>query len=197
MKTLRARRASLVTGSLIAVIVGFGAACSHTRNGAMAHQHCMKVTGTMFNLYASEHGGALPYHTNGFGDALVLLAEGRPQDVAFLCGPGDDGRVLSNAVVQGLHVAEEQCSRVYVQGLCKTNDPQICILFDRRSVRGGDHFYGTGKRVREVCLLDGSMQRVPDAKWPEFSREQVDLLVAAGFRKEEALRYYPEALARR
>jgi hypothetical protein len=82
-------------------------------------------------------------------------------------------------------------------GRMHTNDPGICILFDRRSVPGGDHFYGSGKRVREVCLLDGSMQRIPDARWAEFSRQQVKLLLAAGFKREKALQYYPEAAAPR
>ena len=134
----------------------------------------------------------MPYHTNGFGDALLLLVkEGHLPDVAYICGPGDDGHVLSNALARGMHVPEEQCTRVYVQGLSETNDPSICILFDRRSVPGGDHFYGRGKPVREACLLDGSMQTVLDRQWTEFSRRQVELLVAAGLSRQKALEFYP------
>lgn len=61
---------------------------------------------------------------------------------------------------------------------------------------GGDHFYGSGKRVHEVCMLDGYMETVPDERWAEFSRYQVELLVAAGFKREKALEYYPEAANR-
>lgn len=104
--------------------------------------------------------------------------------------------MFSNALVHGLNVPESQCSRVYVQGLSETNDSGICILFDRRSVPGGDHFYGSGKPVREVCMLDGSMQAISDGRWGEFSRQQVELLVAAGFKREKALEYYPEAARR-
>jgi len=196
MKTLKAGRASLVTGTLIALIVGLGTACSHTHNGTMAHRHCMKVAGMTFLGYASDHGGVFPYHTNGFGDALLLVVRDSPRDIPFICGPGDDGHVFSNALAQGLHVPEIQCSRVYVQGLSQTNDPRLCILFDRRSVPGGDHFYGSGKRVREACMLDGSMETVPDERWADFSRQQVELLAAAGFRREKALQYYPEAADR-
>ena len=99
--------------------------------------------------------------------------------------------MFSNALTHGFHVPESQCSRVYVQGLSRTNDPQLCILFDRRSVPAGDHFYGSGKRVREACMIDGSMEVVPDKGWTEFSRRQVELLVAAGFKREKALEYYP------
>ena len=163
MKIGKARRALLIAGGFIALVVCAGAAWVH--HLGKVHRHCIKIAGMDFSEYAKQHGGVFPYNTNGFGDALLLLVRDRPYDVAFICGPGDDGHVLSNALAHGLHVPEEQCSRVYVQGLSETNDPGICILFDRRSVPGGDHFYGSGKPVREVCMLDGFMQTVPDARW--------------------------------
>jgi hypothetical protein len=69
----------------------------------------------------------------------------------------------------------------------------ICILFNRQSVPGGDHFYGSGRPIREACMLDGSMQTISDERWPEFSRQQVELLVAAGWTRNQALEYYPAA----
>ena len=185
----------LLIGVLLAPLVYAGTVWLH--NLRMAHHHCMKIAGMEFREYAMEHGGALPYHTNGYGDALLLLVKDKPEDIPFVCGPGDDGHVFSTALAHGLHVPQEQCSRVYVQGLNETNYPGICILFDRRSVKGGDHFYGSGKPVREVCLLDGSMQTIPDAGWAEFSRQQVELLVEAGFTREKALEYYPEGAPRK
>ena len=179
----------IIAGGFIALVICLGTAWIH-HLGKM-HQHCMKIAGTILREYASEHGGVLPYHTNGFGDALILLVKDSPQDVRFICGPGDDGHVFSNALVQGLDVPERQCSRVYVQGLSETNDLGLCILFDRRSVPGGDHGYGSGRPIREVCMLDGSMQSVSDERWPEFCRQQVELLVAAGWARDNALQYYP------
>jgi hypothetical protein len=167
-----------------------------------AHQHCIKQAAVSFLVYAEDHAGKLPYSTNGFGNALLLLAQNEAGDdpnyfaacTHSLCGPGDDGHVLIEAFKNNAIVPEAQCSRVYIQGLSKTNNPQICILFDRDSCRGGDHSRSPwGRRVREVCLLDGSMQVIPDEKWPEFSREQVGLLVAVGFSQTNALRYYPAA----
>jgi len=185
------RRVLLILGALLALVVCVGAAWLH--HLGKVHQHCMKLAGSVLSDYAREHGGVFPYHTNGFGDALLLLVKEEPSNVPFICGPGDDGHVFSNALAHGLHVPEAQCSRVYVQGLSETNYPGIAILFDHHSVRGGDHFYGSGKPLREVCLLDGSMQTILDARWAEFSRQQVELLVEAGFPREQALRYYPEA----
>jgi hypothetical protein len=191
MRIRKARWALAVTGTFLALLVGVGAFWFHHLKSV--HKHCMKNTGLMLREYALDHEGVFPCHTNGFGDALLLLVKDRPQDIPYICGPGDDGHVFSNALPRGLHVPEAQCSRVYVQGLSETNDPQLCLIFDRRSVPGGDHFYGSGKPLREATMLDGSMQTVPDERWAGFSRRQVELLLEAGFKREEALRYYPEA----
>lgn len=163
-----------------------------------AHQHCIKQTGLAFGVYASDHQGQLPASTNGFGNALLLLVKegylGETNRVGPICGPGDDGHIFREALKNHSIVPEDQCSRVYIQGLNESNDPEICILFDRNSCRGGDHFRSPwGHRVRELCLLDGSMQIIRDEDWPEFSRKQVALLVAAGFPRTNALRCYPEA----
>ena len=158
------------------------------------HQHCIKQLGNAFRIYEADHQGQLPFSTNGFGDALLLLAKEDPSYIYCLCGPDDDGHIFRDAIKNNTIVREDQCSRVYIQGLSETNDPQICLLFDRNSCRGGDHFRSPwGHRVREVSLLDGSMQVIRDENWPEFSRQQVELLVAAGFSRTNALRYFPAA----
>jgi len=158
------------------------------------HQHCIKQVGLAFRLYARDHNGKLPYSTNGFGDALLILAKEDSSNIHIICGPGDDGHLYIEALKNHSQLPEEKCSRVYIQGLSETNDPQICILFDRNSCRGGDHFRSPwGHLLREACMLDGSMQVIRDEDWPEFSRNQVELLVAAGLSRTNALRFYPAA----
>jgi len=159
-----------------------------------SHQHCIKQAGLAFRIYAGDHNDQLPFSTNGFGDALLSLAKADPTIISCICGPDDDGSVFKEALRNNSIVTENQCSRVYVQGLCETNDPQICILFDRNSCRGGDHFRSPWRhRLRELCLLDGAMLVIRDENWPEFSRKQVELLVAAGFSRTNALHLYPAA----
>jgi hypothetical protein len=166
-----------------------------------AHQHCIVQTGMAFSIYAGEHNGNLPFSTNGFGNALLLLAGTDSTNdhiggfIGCLCGPGDDGHLYREALTNHSILPEDQCSRVYIQGLNEDkNDPQICILFDRNSCPGGDHGRSPWRhRVREVSMLDGSMQVISDEKWPEFSRKQVELLVAAGFSRTNALYFYPAA----
>jgi len=159
-----------------------------------AHRHCIKQASLTLRVYSSDHQDRLPFSTNGFGNALLVLAREDPTSIASLCGPDDDGHLFKEALQTNSVVPEDQCSRVYIQGLSETNDPQICILFDRNSCRGGDHFRSPwGHRVRELCLLDGSMQVIADEQWPEFSRQQVELLVEAGFARTNALHFYPAA----
>lgn len=93
------------------------------------HQHCIVQAGIAFRLYAADHDGWMPFHTNGFGDALLLLVKAKYlENVRCVCGPGDDGRALSEDLNAGSDVAESNCSRVYVQGLGPTNDARICSL---------------------------------------------------------------------
>ncbi|MEY4918500.1 MAG: hypothetical protein RL616_2413 [Verrucomicrobiota bacterium] len=168
--------------------------------GKTTHRHCLKQAGSAFMMYSSEHFGQLPYSTNGFGDALLQLAGSNSTNdylggfVECLCAPGDDGKYLKEALENHAVVREERCTRVYIQGLCETNDSQLCILFDRNSCRGGDHGRSPwGHPLREACLLDGSMQIIRDEDWLEFSQKQVELLVAAGFTRTNALHFYPAA----
>lgn len=158
------------------------------------HKHCILVAGLALRIYSDDHKGHYPFSTNGFGDALLLLAKEDTNDIPNLCGPDDDGHIFKDALKNNSMVPEEQCTRVYIQGLSETNDNGICILFDRNSCKGGDHFRSPwGHRVRELCLLDGAMQVIRDEDWPEFSRNQVELLVAAGFSRTNALHFYPAA----
>lgn len=193
MKT-RTKRILLVISIPIFLFFGFCAfGIFYSFN--YVHLHCIKATGMAFHIYAEDHNGQLPFSTNGFGNALLLLVNtNNLPGVAWICGPDDDGHIFNEALKNNSVVPEDQCSRVYIQGLSETNDNGICILFDRNSCKGGDHMRSPWKPyLREVCLLDGSMEAIRDEDWPEFSRKQVELLVAAGFSRTNALHFYPAA----
>ena len=158
------------------------------------HRHCIKQADGALRIYSSEHFGQFPFSTNGFGDALLVLAKEDPTVINCICGPDDDGQIFTAALTNNTEVPEEKCSRVYIQGLRETNGSEICILFDRKSCKGGDHGRSPwGHPLREAILIDGSMQIIRDEDWPEFSRKQVDLLVVAGFARTNALHFYPAA----
>jgi hypothetical protein len=156
-----------------------------------AHKHCIKVTSGDFWAYATDHGGDYPFHTNGFGDALLHMVRSNYTRIAQVTAPGDDGRYFEECLKTGADVPEDKCSRVYVQGLRKTSDSQLALIFDRSPTPGGDHFRRPwGPLMRDVCRVDGSTLFLSEQRWPEFAREQVELLVLEGVSRAEAERLY-------
>jgi hypothetical protein len=61
---------------LIPVLVPLIFICLMGLNVFRAHEHCIKQAGLGFRTYAMDHDGRLPYDTNGFGNALLLLVKG-------------------------------------------------------------------------------------------------------------------------
>src|SRR5262249_54228306 len=100
------------------------------------HAHCIKIAGLELERYAEENKGKFPHHPGGYGNALLLLSE----DCFFaLTGPGYDAAAFHAAKRNGRDLAEEECGRVYVQGLTKKSNPEIALLFDKLPTPGGDH----------------------------------------------------------
>lgn len=157
------------------------------------HAHCMPQAGVALRLYASDHAGRLPSHTNGYGDALSLLREYTQADI--LTGPGYSANVFREAWASTSHVDEALCGRIYVQGLSETNDGNIALLFDKVAAPP-DHCHFPRRLwagfVREVCFIDGAWRAVPVEAWPDFAGKQIDLLVAAGFERTRAAELYAE-----
>ena len=155
------------------------------------HAHCWKMADGYLAQYAQEHGGRFPFHTNGYGDAILLIP-----DVWLGCfsGPGYNTRAWEEARKTGGNVPEDQCGRVYVQGLSSTNDPGIVLLFDKIPT-AGDHKHSFGRigapLVREVVTI-GGVDIIPESEWPAMCKRQIELLVAAGIASDQAESYYSE-----
>jgi len=159
-----------------------------------SHQHCIKSAIFTLAEYASEHGGEYPKSEKGWGDAMLSFASG-PDDtgwVRYFVGVDDDGAYLIRALKTGEDVMEDRCTRIYVQGLTEKSSPGIAILFDRNSVKGGDHFRGLPgqKPLREVITVEGSHQMIRDEQWHSFVARQRELLKDEGFPEDEISRYY-------
>ena len=162
----------------------------------MSHAHCIKGAGLEFQNYAVQNGGAFPTHPRGYGDALLLL----DKNIYYtLTGPGYDDNAFQLAKKQGTPLAEKDCGRVYIQGLNKTANPKIAILFDKVSTPGGDHCHLLARLSapfgREVLFVAGYHEFIPDSDWPTFVQTQLALLPAAGIPPEEAQRLYDSAKA--
>ena len=145
---------------------------------AVVHQHCLTQALTALHTYADNHDGKLPVSPKGFGDALLLLCqESLISSNSVLVAPGGDTKVFDDALSGSHEVDEQQCSRVYVQGLTNKDSGRIAVLFDRNPSRGGDHNRRPwGALVREVGFLDSTMSVISEADWPNFARHQIELL---------------------
>jgi hypothetical protein len=159
------------------------------------HAHCMPQAASSFRMYAADHGGVFPCHTNGYGDALLMMTPERAW-FYFLTGPGYDTSALKEALDSGGDVDESRCGRVYVQGLSETNDARIALFFDKVAAPP-DHSHFPRRLwrgfVREVCFVDGHWDTVPVERWSAFAQEQIELLVQAGFTRERAEGLYSQA----
>lgn len=159
------------------------------------HAHCMPQATMALRMYADDHEGQFPFHTNGYGDALLLVGA-REEAYYFLTGPGYDTRVFEEALAAKADVDEGRCGRVYVQGLSVTNDPGIALIFNKIAAPP-DHCPFPWRLwagfCREVGFVDGSWRAVPVDQWTGFAKKQIDLLVEAGFPREKAERLYDEA----
>ena len=160
-----------------------------------AHQHCIQAAYLQFELYAEDHFGVYPSHTNGFGDALVLLEKTEPGAARSLVGVGDNENWILSAASNQLHVPVERCSRIYVQGLNRKSDPELALFFDRYAVRGGDHSRSPSEpHLREVVFIGHGMSRVTVKDRSAFASHQVDLLVKEGIERPVAESYYAPTL---
>lgn len=161
----------------------------------MGHEHCISVAGLFLGRYADAHEGRFPYHPDGYPSALLLLENDSSWET--LTGPGYSGDVLASAKTNGTRLTEADCGRVYIQGLkSKGNNQSMVILFDKIPTPG-DHCHLPQRLwspyVREVLWTDCSTSTILEADWPNFAREQVELLVATGYDRAEAERLYEVA----
>ena len=181
----------IIGGLILSVLGGVGVFAIALFNPFHAHEHCMKSAGMSLMLYAGDHGGKFPFHTNGFGDALLLMLDESREDTRLYTAPGDDGTLLKECLKSKADVPESRCTRSYVQGLTDTNNPEIALLFDRYPTRGGDHFRRPwGPKLRDVWLLGGGMEVIPEKRWANFRNKQIELLIAEGISRREAEAYY-------
>jgi hypothetical protein len=199
MTQRRSRLLKLAAMTIVAVGLGIWYVKSHPlvfNESLWEHAHCMPQAGCAFRTYAVDNGGRFPYSTNGYGDALLLMTNEMGKFWALYTGPGYSSGVFAEAARTGRHIPEQACGRVYVQGLCDTNNPQIALLFDKVAAPP-DHCHFPHRLwrgfVREVCFVDGSWRTVPAEQWPDFAREQVELLVAAGVPRVQARQLYDQA----
>lgn len=158
------------------------------------HAHCISQARQVLSMYAETHNGRFPTHPEGYANALLLMPEDMPWYA--LTGPGYDPKVLADAKARGTKLSEEECGRVYVQGLTVRSNPKLVLLFDKLPSPGGDHCHLPARiwapLAREVLFVSGEDTVIRESDWPDFARQQVELLVQEGWPRQEAERLYAQ-----
>jgi hypothetical protein len=159
------------------------------------HDHCIAQVGMALRIWANDHGGKYPTHTNGYCDAL-LLAWNEINSPSLMTGPGYSGEPFRKAHDTETHLPESEGGRVYIQGLSEDMDASIALVFDKLPTPGGDHTHFLARCSaplgREVSFVDGSHRFVREENWPGFTQEQIERLVRVGVTRSEAERLYSE-----
>lgn len=191
MRRWKKRMLAVIVVGVIAAVVYVRASPLTFNESLWHHAHCIKIAGLALHNYAEANGGRFPTHPNGYGNALLLLND----DLFFaLTGPMYDAAAFHDAKRSGRILAEEECGRVYVQGLTLRSDSQIVVLFDKCPTPGGDHRHFPDRLWaplgREVLFVDGTMRFVLECDWPAFARNQIELLEKNGIARAEAERLY-------
>ncbi|MDB6109472.1 MAG: hypothetical protein JWR69_1222 [Pedosphaera sp.] len=163
-----------IAGVLVALSVYYVKAHPLVFNESfLEHAHCIVQAGMSLGNYAADHEGRFPYHTNGYGDALLLLTD---TWLPSLTGPGYSAEPFERASKTGQHLLEVECGRVYVQGLSGTNNPEIALLFDKAPTPGGDHCHLLARLTRPLCrevwTIGSDHRTIQESKWPEYARRR-------------------------
>jgi hypothetical protein len=196
---MKTKRLSNLKATVMVLAVLLGAAVWYVRanprifdESFFEHAHCIKMAGSDLDSYAMGNWDAFPVHTNGYGDALLLLT-GDTSYLGPLTGPGYSTDVFLKAKASGGDVDEVACGRVYVQGLKSDWNPEIAILFDKLPTPG-DHCHGFARLTqpfgREVWFVGSGMDFIRNADWPTFAEKQIQLLIKAGIPESIAKSYY-------
>ncbi len=116
------------------VAVGLGYVRTHPLVFMGTHAHCITFAGLQLERYAGESRGALPVAPQGVSKCPT------PNETRTPSTPSRDPATMPPHSVKpkrmGKELDEEDCSRVYVQGLTKNSNPEIAILFDKLPTPG-------------------------------------------------------------
>lgn len=110
------RRFNLITMIGVVLVITGAAYCFYFikahplifNESMLQHAHCMPQVTLSLQQYAIDDGGRFPYHTNGYGDALLMLKAEINGSWSLLTGPGYDAAAFEEADANGGDVDEHR-----------------------------------------------------------------------------------------
>ncbi len=130
---------------------------------------CLPVMLGSLNSYANANGGAFPNTGATPLEALRVLHPDYLYNPEPLAGLSGNKNLLRKQISAGSPLTEEASSWVYWPGLRADDNPDIAVIWERKS---GLRFNGSRAHGREVGFVGGYMRQIPDASWDVFVRDQ-------------------------
>jgi hypothetical protein len=134
---------------------------------------CILVLGSSLEAYAQDHGGRFPSGGDSPEASLSLLYSNYI-DAYTLRGKTVPLQTVERALKANGKLGPESCGWHYVEGLTLADDPRIAIVWDKVGL-GHD-----GQRLKngahEVRFVGGDREFISRANWPEFLKNQQELL---------------------
>jgi hypothetical protein len=119
--------------------------------------------------YSTDKAGAFPDAGANPLEALRKLYPKYLADPLPLAGLSGDRQLLKQQILEGSAITEAASSWVYWPGLSSDDDPEIAVIWERRS---GLRFNGSRAQGHEVGFVGGYMRQVSDGNWEAFVKEQ-------------------------
>ena len=153
---------------------------------------CLKILGGSLIAYAERHNGRFPEGAGCPEASLSLLSrEDCGVGAETLCGKTVSEEITKQVIDRGELLGPSSCDWHYVEGLTLADDPRIAIVWDKVGL-GHD-----GQRLEQgghsVFRLGYHEEIVAEAEWPQFLKEQEQLLAV---RSDLAKRGIPALTAR-
>ena len=174
------------------LIVGFGYGV-YRYHYPYGYKHCcLKILGMSLISYAEAHGGRFPSGAGCPEASLGLLNRWDAHIGAeTLCGKTVPEETTKQVLDRGELLGPESCDWHYVEGLTLADDPRIALVWDKVGL-GHD-----GQRLEygghSVFRLGCHEEVVSESEWPDFLKEQQQLLAA---RSEGAKKGQPILVAK-
>lgn len=134
-----------------------------------ARPACLPVLLAALQSYSDKHGGAFPNEGKGPLEALMMLYPDQLADCEPIAGLSGDRKLLKKQIADGSPISEAASSWVYWPGLRSDDDPEIALIWERRS---GLRFNGSRAYGHEVGFVGGYMRQISDVAWQSFLKDQ-------------------------
>lgn len=143
---------------------------------------CLKALGLALCQYADEHNGHFPAGAGSPEASLSLLA--RPPydvDAETLRGKTVPVEKVRAILERGELLGPDSCGWHYVEGLTRSDDGELALVWDKVGLGHNGEYRGGG---HSIWRRGGFEEFIPASEWPNFLKQQQELL-AARTRKPE------------